>query len=154
MGVLIAGPITTVDSTATVPVGTIYTDEKGNEYIYALGVASTAVGSWVKLKLSSDSVITALLDETAAALGGILGVAMSASVAAKYGWYQIKGIAEASFLVSCATDVTLFATTTAGSLDDAGTTRIHGVWLEDTEPGTATANLTCFLMYPHCNKVA
>jgi hypothetical protein len=151
---LIPGLITTVDSSATVTQGSTFVDKYGRVYIYAQGVANTAVGSWVKLYLSSDLLVTELLDETAAALGGMVGVAMAATVANKFGWYQIFGTAEASFLVSCATNVTLFATTTAGSLDDAGTTRIHGVWLEDTEPGTATANLTCFLSYPHCNKVA
>lgn len=151
---LIPGLLTTVDSTATVTPGSTFTDQYGRVYIYALGVASTAVGSWVKLYLASDVLSTVLLNETAAALGGMVGVAMSASVALKYGWYQIFGMAEASFLVSCATNVTLFATSTDGSLDDAGTTRLHGVWLEDTEGGTGTSNLTCFLYYPHCNKVA
>jgi hypothetical protein len=151
---LIPGLLTTVDTTATVTPGQTFTDQYGRVYIYAKGIASTAVGSWVRLTLSSDLMITALLTETLAALGGIVGVAMSASVDNTYGWYQIFGTAEASFLVSAATNVTLFATTTGGSLDDAGTTRIHGVWLEDTEGGSGTSNLTCFLSYPHCNKVA
>jgi hypothetical protein len=157
MGIATIAPVlTNIDTTAKFTPGTRYIDDHGNEYIYALGVVSTAAGSWVKLILISDSLATVLLDETEGALGGICGVAMAATVASTYGWYQTVGIAEASFLVSCATNVTLFCSATAGSLDDDGAspTRMHGVWLEDTEPGTATANLTCILAHPHCNKVA
>ena len=148
------GALTALDSTAKVATGTRHVDENGNEYIYMLGVTNCVAGSWVKITLASDAFVAAMLDETAAALGGMCAVALAATTGSYYGWFQVYGKAEASFLVSCATNVTLFATTTAGSLDSSGTTRIHGVWLEDTEPGTATANLTCFLSYPHCNKVA
>lgn len=151
---MIPGKITDIDSSAKLATGTRYIDENGKEYIYAKGVASTATGDWVKLSLSSGELITTRLTETAGALGGMIGVAKAAIVANKYGWYQVYGIASGSFLVSCATNVTLFCTATDGSLDDAGTTRVHGVWLQDTEPGTGTAVLTCFLSYPHCNKVA
>jgi hypothetical protein len=144
--------LTNVDTTAIVAPGTRYIDDHGNEYIYALGIGSTVAGSVVRLTLSSDTLITALLTETLAALGGMLGVAMAATIASTYGWYQIYGMAEVSLAANCATNVTMFATSSGGVIDDAGTTRLHGIWVQDTI--TTAANTTCLLSYPHCNKVA
>lgn len=60
------------------------------EFIYLLGVASTAVGSIVTY--DPDTYLTTL-----SAVGGNIprpiAVAMSANVADQYGWYQISGIA-------------------------------------------------------------
>jgi len=60
------------------------------EFIYLLGVASTAVGSLVTFHPSTY--------QTALAPVGTnkpqpIAVAMSANVAAEYGWYQISGLA-------------------------------------------------------------
>ena len=60
------------------------------EFIYALGVASTAIGSIV----TYDPIT---YQTTLSAVGGNIprpvAVAMSANVAAQYGWYQISGVA-------------------------------------------------------------
>lgn len=60
------------------------------EFIYLLGVASTAVGSVVTF--DPDTYQTTL-----AAVGGNqpqpIAFAMSANVASQYGWYQISGVA-------------------------------------------------------------
>lgn len=62
----------------------------GGEFIYLLGVASTAVGSLVTYNPSTY--------QTALAPVGTnkpepIAVAMGANVAASYGWYQIAGVA-------------------------------------------------------------
>ncbi len=86
----------------------------GGEFIYLAGVASTAVGSWVTY--DSDGGTTALLAANAI---GPVAVAMSANVASQYGWYQIGGKAVGKALASYADNALVYATATAGSIDDA-----------------------------------
>lgn len=113
-----------VDETSTTqnhPVGTIRTAKDRDttaygegEFIYLKGVASTAVGSWVTY--NSDDGSTALL---AADAIGPVAVAMSANVASQYGWYQIQGKAVGKALTGFADNANVYATSTAGSVDDA-----------------------------------
>jgi hypothetical protein len=110
--------IGSVDTTAAVPVGTIVTATdptyNAGEFIYLEGVASTAVGSWVTYNLDDGS--TALLAANAI---GPVAVAMGATVANTYGWYQISGKAVGKALASYADNGLVYATATAGSIDDA-----------------------------------
>jgi hypothetical protein len=139
-------PVSTVDSTARYKPGSRYIDESGNQYIYALGVADTAIGSWVafSLETTNNTPITAILTYTlATATGCSLGVAMGAIVAAKYGWYQIAGTAEALVCASDAADALQYTSGTDGSLDDGATIsgpitmiKIRGVRLVDTDAGS------------------
>jgi hypothetical protein len=84
------------------------------EFIYLKGVASTAIGSWVTFNADDSS--TALLAANAI---GPVAVSMSANVASQYGWYQIYGKAVGLALASYADNGLVFATATAGSIDDA-----------------------------------
>jgi hypothetical protein len=84
------------------------------EYVYLLGVASTAIGSVVLY--SEDDYSTSLL---AANDIGQVGVSMSANVASQYGWYQISGKAVGKVLSGFADNGNCYATATAGSIDDA-----------------------------------
>jgi len=84
------------------------------EFIYLLGVASTAVGSAVTY--NADDFTTALLAANAI---GPVGFAMSANVADQYGWYQISGKAVGKVLAGFADNANCYATGTAGSIDDA-----------------------------------
>ena len=87
-----AQPIANTETTARHPLGTIIraTDPTygEGEFIYLLGVASTAVGSIVTYDPSTYLT-------TLCAVGGNIprsvAVAMSANVASQYGWYQISG---------------------------------------------------------------
>lgn len=89
-----AQPIANTETTQKHPLGTIVrgwdaTYGEG-EFIYLLGVASTAIGSVVTF-----DPITYLT--TLSAVGGNIprpiAIAMSANVASQYGWYQISGVA-------------------------------------------------------------
>lgn len=60
------------------------------EFIYLLGVASTAVGNTVTYDATTYQ--TTLSPNTANNVGPV-AVAMSANVAGQYGWYQITGLA-------------------------------------------------------------
>jgi hypothetical protein len=84
------------------------------EFVYLLGVASTVLGSFVTYNADDNS--TALLAANAI---GPVAVAMSINVASQYGWYQISGKAVGKALTGYADNALVFATATAGSIDDA-----------------------------------
>jgi hypothetical protein len=141
------GALTTIDNSALVKTGCEFVDENGYIYEYLKGVASVAVGSWVALDNDDTDKTTALLTEAIGVKGVNCAVAIAAVVADKYGWFLKKGKVEGASLISNAADAQQYATTTAGSLDDAGTTPVHGVRLIDT--ATAAGNVTYDIDHPH-----
>jgi len=106
------GDTSVVDSSAKHPLGTRAHDVDGNEYVYALGVASTAVGTWVTFD-EEYTTTRAVADAQ-----GRVGIAMAAIVADKYGWYQIYGKASGLALTGFADNGKVYLTATAGSVDD------------------------------------
>lgn len=90
-------PIDVTSTTAKHPLGLIVTAVDptlgGGEFIYLLGIASTTVGSIVNYR--GTTWVTAL-GYAGENVPGPLAVAMSANVAAQYGWYQISGLAVAA----------------------------------------------------------
>lgn len=84
------------------------------EFIYLKGVASTAIGSWVTYNMDDGG--TALLAANAI---GPVAIAMSANLANQYGWYQIQGKAVGLCLAGFLDNANVYATATAGSVDDA-----------------------------------
>ena len=111
-------PIATTDTVKNHPLGTIVHAHDPvygeGEFIYLLGLASTAVGSWVTY--NNDDGSTTLLAANAI---GPVAVAMSANVASQYGWYQIQGKAIGKALTGYVDNALVYATATAGSIDDA-----------------------------------
>ena len=101
----------------TPPLGTIVqaTDPTYGvgEFIYLKGLDTTAVGTWVTF--NSDNYTTTLLAANAI---GPVAVAMSANVTGQYGWYQISGKAVGKALSGYLDDALVYATGTAGSVDD------------------------------------
>lgn len=101
-----------------VRVGTIVTAVDNTygagEFIWLKGVANTVVGSWVTYDADDGS--TTLLAANAI---GPVAVAMSANVANQYGWYQISGKAVGKALTGFLDNANVYATATAGSVDDA-----------------------------------
>lgn len=101
-----------------VPLGTIIRAADptygAGEFIYLKGAASTALGSWVTY--NADDYSTTLLAANAI---GQVAVAMGATVASTKGWYQIGGKAVGKALASYADNGLVYATSTAGSVDDA-----------------------------------
>jgi len=84
------------------------------EFIYLKGAANTVLGSWVLI--NPDDWTTTLL---AADMKGAVGVAMAPTVAGEYGWYQINGKAIGKVLAGYLDNALVYATSTAGSVDDA-----------------------------------
>lgn len=87
-------PIALNSTTQNHPLGTIvraYDPTFGaGEFIYLLGVASTVVGNTVTYNATTYQTT---LSPNTANNEGPQAVAMSANVAAQYGWYQIGGLA-------------------------------------------------------------
>lgn len=84
------------------------------EFIFLKGLAATAVGTWVTYNLDDNT--TTLL---AADAIGPVAVAMAATLATYSGWYQIEGKAVAKALTGFLDNANVYATATAGSVDDA-----------------------------------
>ncbi|MCC0052145.1 MAG: hypothetical protein H6881_09735 [Rhodobiaceae bacterium] len=84
------------------------------EFIYLKGAANTDVGSWVVY--NSDDNSTTLLAANAI---GPVAIAMAPAVANQFGWYQIQGKAVGKVLAGFADNANVYATSTAGSVDDA-----------------------------------
>jgi hypothetical protein len=110
--------LTETTAAPAVPLGTIVqasdTSLNSGEFIYLEGVASTAIGSWVTYNATDYA--TALLAANAIAP---VAIAMSANVASQYGWYQISGKGVGKALTGYADNALVYATATAGSVDDA-----------------------------------
>ena len=90
-GLVGAQPIANTESTQKHALGTVIkaTDPTygEGEFIYLVGVASTVVGSIVNYDAAYQTALhTSALDKPRP-----LAVAMSANLAAGYGWYQISG---------------------------------------------------------------
>lgn len=113
-----AQPIAETRTDQKHPLGTrvdAYDDTYGaGEFVYALGVASTVLGSWVTFL--EDGWTTALLAANAI---GQVGVSMSINVASSYGWYQVRGKAIGKAAAAYADNGLVYATATAGTVDDA-----------------------------------
>jgi hypothetical protein len=111
-------PIANTETSALHPLGSIVDASDptygAGEFIYLKGVGSTAVGSWVTY--DADDFSTTLLAANAI---GPVAVAMSANVANQYGWYQIQGKAVGKALTGFVDNANVYATATAGSIDDA-----------------------------------
>lgn len=103
--------------TARIALGTIMKANDptygAGEFIFLSGVANTEAGSWVTY--NADDFSTTLLGQNPV---GPVAVAMGATIANTFGWYQIQGKAVGKALTGYVDDADVYATTTAGSVDD------------------------------------
>lgn len=114
------GLLTDVHTAQKNPLGMRVKDEQGNEYVYLIGVANVAIGSWVNIDVATDYSVQLLDTDVAGTLVGRIAVAMAAIVASSYGWFQIYGAATGLALTGSTDTKNAFATSTAGSVDDSG----------------------------------
>jgi hypothetical protein len=145
---VIDGTVTDVHTTARHKAGQRYEDESGNVFVYMAGATSVAAGSWCAMELdASDLPIVELLDETIG-VGRVSVCVAKAAISAStyYGWFQVVGVVEGKVLISDAANAVQYCTTTAGSLDDTGTTKVAGVRLVDTAAAAGLA--TFYINYP------
>lgn len=141
-------PLDTVDTSDLEGVGTVRR-EGDEEYVYCKGVASTVLGS---VAVIHEDYTTALLTTALGAVPRRVGVALAATVASRWGWYQIRGQCAAVYMAaSAAANVQLFTdTSTDGGVDDTATSEhaVLNLWAKTVVGGTA-ANTDAYLFYPH-----
>ena len=115
--------------------------EGPNEYVWCKGVASTVRGSAVQY---DEDYTTALLTTTTGVIPNPIAFALAATVASRWGWYQVRGDdTPMSLAASCPKDVKLYTTATGGVLDNtsaASTVAITGVVADTTVTGAAISN--------------
>jgi hypothetical protein len=139
---IFSGDTADVDTVQRFPVGFRAFDTAGNEYIYCLGIGSTAAGSWVTL--DEDCVTTLAVADAQ----GRVAVAMAATVASTWGWYQIYGKNEIALaLTGFADNGFVYLTGTAGSIDDTpvAADRVVGAF---GRSAVASGIITVELNYP------
>jgi|TARA_R110000744_G_scaffold215878_5_gene334693 hypothetical protein len=120
-GAITAGQAINVNSaTQKAKIGTIVTavdvastDYGMGEFIYLKGSASTAVGSVVVYDSDGTTDLAVANDV------GDVGLAMAATVASEFGWFQIQGLGVVKGLAGLATAKLCYLTATDGSVDDA-----------------------------------
>jgi hypothetical protein len=126
------------DTSARFALGTRVSGSGGTEWIYVQADgAITAVGYVASI---DEAFQATLLSTSNDAEGDLVGVAAVAFADDEYGWLQVKGPASIQVAASCAANVSLNATSTAGQLDDDGTAasmRVEGAVLTTARGGTA-----------------
>jgi hypothetical protein len=150
------GLLTDIDSVAQAGSTNIYRqspgtrqfDEAGNEYIYLMGIGSTVVGSVVTFGLNGTTAFQSALSVTGAK--GAVAIALAATLAAQWGWYQIFGFGSALFNGAAVAGAALYSAST-GKCDDAIVSgdQIDGAFVAATV-GSAVLGAV-FLNYPAMN---
>lgn len=142
MSELIGYKLTEVGSTELFDLGKEIDTPNGNRYKY-VQAGGTIAASDICL-IEDTNVVTALTTTNAGSIPTWCGIAQAALTSGQYGWVLISGTGTVNALASCATDVKLYTTATAGALDDAVTTLISGIKLSATNGG-ATAAVACVI---------
>lgn len=110
-----AAEASVVDSTQKYPLGTEFQDEDNGVYVYLKGVTSCADGSWVSYV---PGTYTAIL--LAAGAKGSVAIAQGAvDAATKFGKFKVEGSDTAVCESSIVSNANVYATATAGEVDDA-----------------------------------
>lgn len=109
--------------------GDRYVNNQGNEYVFVQ--ASGAIGASDVVFITSAYVASSITT-TNGLRGGLVGVAPVAFANGEFGWVQVKGPTVMNVKASCAANVRLNTTATAGYPDDDGTAttkQIQGIYL-------------------------
>ena len=124
------------ESTPSQAIGTRMVATDAAEWLYVTAGSAIAQYDGVAVTEAYSAVPStkALVDS------GELGAAAPEAISSgEYGWVQMGGVCTINVLASCAADVILYSSATAGSLDDASTsqTRVDGIKLTTARSGTA-----------------
>lgn len=128
-------PIETRETTAKHPLGTMVRAKDPTYgsavFTYQRGVASVAAKDWVHIKHDAGNVL-----RTGANTIGPLGIAMAATTASYYGWFQRTGQALGKCLTQFASGAAVFLTSTASAMDD---TSVAGDFVTNAQGASTTA---------------
>ena len=106
------GLLTDVDTVQRNTLGAKVFDDAGGEYIYLPGVAALVAGDFVFFNISTYVPVRLVTAITA----GAVAVAMGATLAANWGWFQILGIVTSANIATdgAANGKPLYASASAG----------------------------------------
>lgn len=142
----------------TVPLGTIVRGDDPTlgegEFIYLVGVASTAVGSLVTYNAVAG---TTTLAPATAGLDNPLAVATAATTAHNYGWYQISGVAavaKAAVKISPAVKVYLAGSGQVTGAAATGKSVFNAISVNAATVASATATVNVQINRPFANPIA
>ncbi|WP_431321672.1 hypothetical protein [Rhizobium sp. YTU87027] len=116
--------------------GDRYVNNLGNEFVFVQ--AASAIAQYDTVFFTAAYAASSL-GTANDARGNLCGVAPVAFAANEYGWVQVKGPTTMNVKASCAANVRLNTTATAGSPDDDGTAttmQIQGMYLTTARGGT------------------
>lgn len=130
-----------------IALGSRYTDKDGKEYMFVQ--AAEAITQYMYVSIDEAwqaSKITKTLVDTRAAIG----CCQTALTSGYYGWAQTRGAHTGLVKASCAADVKLYSSATAGYLDDDATsqTAVLGVVLTTARGGTDGSAAGLFTVTP------
>lgn len=135
-------------TSALLPTGVEAVDENGNKYTYGKASGAVAAGALAVKDGGSATVTFAQSTEALGVKGRELGVAIAALADTEYGWFQTVGKnVKILSLSGNAADAVQYFTTTAGKIDDAGTTKLHGLHVHTAESGNGYVYAS--ICYPH-----
>lgn len=116
----------------------------GAEYMYVR--ADEALAQYAAVKIDDDYECSELTTTISGAEPTMVGCPQVAFADTEYGWVAISGSFSIIGAASCAADVKLYTTATAGVVDDTATDLIQGLKIKTTLGGaqaTAAAFATC-----------
>lgn len=118
--------------------GDRHIDQNGNEWVFVQASgAITGAGYVVRI---TPAYAAAQLSTSNDARGDLVGVAAVAFADTEYGWVQVKGTCVIQVAASCAANVRLNTTGTAGQIDDDGTAgaiEVQGAFLTTARAASA-----------------
>lgn len=146
--------VTSTDSVPQFPLGTIAdcADASAGTFKRYRYVACSAAKNAADLYIIASTwivgdALTTTTDDAAPVALGVFDTAVAAPASGytyRYAWIQTQGNFDAiGVLISCAADVELMSTATAGHADDAGGKVITGLKVTTASPASAT-NVPCF----------
>lgn len=143
---LIAANVTKTETVANFEVGQRMTANDGSEYIYVQANGAITGPGYI-VGVDEDHQATMLAAAAGGLLGDMVAVAPVAFADNAFGWVQVKGPCQVQVAASCAANVVLAATATAGQIDDAAGKTVPGLVL--TAAREASAGLAPgFANYP------
>lgn len=143
-----------VDTAKQFPLGFAVQDNQGGMWKYCSFAAGGALYDtyWIDENFAAVTLLNATTPASLRPVG--IGIACAVFTATTYGWLWCGGVSaggvgsgiKANVLISCVKDVAIYATSTAGKLDDASTSnyRLINLCTTATEPGTGTAAIEVF----------
>lgn len=127
--------------------GSVYEDHRG--YQYQLVHAAEAITQYAAVSID-EAYEASMITDTLAKTGFGVGVAQYALANDDYGWVLIKGQGTVLVLASCAADVGLYTSASAGYLDDAtaSLTLISGIVLSASRSASAGTAACSIVVQP------